>query len=69
MTKLYLILSEEDKEKLAQIYEQLTGRKFKPPARDKQTVHLEAKLEDAEEMEKIMKQAPNYAVDVQGREG
>lgn len=69
MAKLYFILSEEDQEKLSQIYEQLTGRKLKPPKRDERLIHCEAKLESPREIAKIMEQTPNYPLDVQGREG
>ena len=64
--KLYFILSKEDKEKLALIYEQLTGKKLKPPVRDKE-IHLEARLEDTPEIARIMEQSPNYPLDSQGR--
>jgi len=65
--KLYFMLTEENKGKLAQVYQQLTGRKLSPPARDK-PIHLEAKLESPAELARIMEQAPNYVIEVQGRE-
>ena len=59
--KLWDTLSEKNKERLAQCYEQLTGKKFIPPKR-------KPEMEDLSEMKKIMEEAPNYSVDVQGRE-
>jgi hypothetical protein len=68
--KLYFILSEENRKRLAQIYKDITdGKELKPPKKDKRAVHLEAKLESPEEMAEIMQESPPYSVDVQGREG
>jgi len=69
MATLWESLSKENKGKLVQIYEQLTGKKFIPPKRDKRVIKCETKLESPKEMQKIMAEAPNYSVDVQGREG
>ena len=66
--KLWFMLTEENKGKLSLVYEQLTGQKLKPPARDQRAVHLEAKLESPTELVKVMEQAPNYPIEVQGRE-
>jgi len=66
--KLWFMLTEEDKEKLAQVYKNLTGERLKPPARDKHVIHCEAVLESPAELVKIMEQVPNYPIDVQGRE-
>jgi len=66
--KLYFMLTEENKGKLAQVYQQLTGKRLTPPARDKQVIHCEAKIEELPELVKIMEQAPNYVIEVQGRE-
>ena len=60
MAKLYYILNEENKEKLSQIYKNLTGKKLKPPDKE---VHLE----DAQEMQKIMEESPSYTIEAQGR--
>ena len=60
MAKLYYTLTEENKEKLSQIYKNLTGKKLKPPERE---VHLE----DEQEMQKIMEEPPSYTIDSQGR--
>jgi hypothetical protein len=61
--------TENGKKVLAQLYEQLTGRKWVPPARDKRAIHCETKIEDVSEIADLMKQKPNYSLDVQGREG
>ena len=59
--KLWDTLSEENRKKLAQCYEQLTGKKFIPPKR-------KPEMETPAEMKKMMEEPPNYSVDVQGRE-
>ena len=50
--KLWELLSEENKEKLSRVYEQLTGKKLIPPKKDIQ-------IESLKELEKIMKDKPN----------
>jgi len=45
MAKLFL--SKENKEKLSQVYEKLTGKKWVP------------RIEDISELEKLMKEKPN----------
>ena len=65
--KLWFMLTEEDKGKLSRCYEQLAGRKLKPPEREKRAIHLEAKIESPVEIAHLMEQAPNYVIDVQGR--
>jgi hypothetical protein len=67
LMKLYFMLTEEDKEKLAQVYKNLTGKKLRPPERDK-AIHLEGKIESPAEIAHLMEQAPNYPIEVQGRE-
>lgn len=47
MTKLWETLSKENKEKLSQVYEKLTGKKWMP------------KIENLSELEKIMRERPN----------
>jgi hypothetical protein len=61
--------TEEGNEKVVGIYEQFTGRKWVPPAKDKRAIHCETKIEDTAEIADLMKQKPNYPLDVQGREG
>ena len=62
------MLTEENKQKLSRCYEQLAGRKLKPPEREKRAIHLEAKMEGDAEISKLMQESPNYVIDVQGRE-
>lgn len=69
MAKLWDILSPENKVNLAKVYKNLTGLDFVPPKdEDKRKIHCEAKVEAIEELEQIMKERPNYTIDVQGRE-
>jgi hypothetical protein len=56
--KLYFMLTEEDKEKLAQVYKNLTGRRLAPPPRDK-AILCETKIEDTEELAHLMEERPN----------
>ena len=62
------MLTEENKGKLAQVYKNLTGQKLRPPERDNRAIDCETKLEELPELVKIMEQAPNYVIEVQGRE-
>jgi len=64
--KLWFMLTEEDKGKLVEVYKNLTGKKLRPPARDKQAIHCE--VESPVEIAKLMQQSPNYPIDAQGRE-
>jgi len=66
--KLWFMLTEEDKEKLAQIYKNLTGKNLRLPLQDKQAIHCETKLESLQDIAKLMQQSPNYPIDAQGRE-
>ena len=59
MATLWESLSKENKGKLAQIYEQLTGKKFKPPKKDKRAIHCETKMEDISEIDRLIRQKPN----------
>ena len=54
MAKLYDIVSKENKDKLAKIFEQITGKKFKPPKRDKFSG-----MESLSEISKLMREVPN----------
>jgi predicted enzyme related to lactoylglutathione lyase len=65
--KMWFMLTEEDKEKLARFYEQLTGMKLKPPKWDK-PILCETKLEGIKEISELIKERSNYPIDVQGRE-
>jgi len=68
MATFWQILSTENRNKLARFYEKNFGKKLIPPARDKRAIHCEAKLESPTELVKVMEQAPNYPIEVQGRE-
>jgi len=52
-------LSEESKENWPEIYQHFTGKKWRPLRKDKRGIRLEAKLEDVEEIGRIMRQVPN----------
>ena len=62
-------LSEKGKANWAELYKQFMGKKWTPPAQDKRAIECETKIESLAEIDKLMKAAPNYSVDVQGREG
>jgi len=51
--------TENGKRVLAELYEQLTGRKLKPPKKDSRAIHCETRLEDLEEIDKLMREKPN----------
>ena len=55
MATLWHCLSKENQRKLARFYEQQFGRKLTPPSRDKRAIHLEAKLESLEEIDRLMR--------------
>lgn len=56
-------LSELSKPKWAELYRKFTGKKWVPPKKDKRTIHCETKIEDLQEIDKLMRQKP------QGRMG
>ena len=62
-------LSEKSKEDWPEIYKAIKGKKWVPPKQDKRGIRCETKIENTEEIAKIMKQKPGYSVDKQGREG
>ena len=62
-------LSESGKANWPVIYKKLTGKKWVTPERDKRGIQCEAKLESLEEIDKQMRDKPNYVIDKQGREG
>jgi len=63
------IQTEKSKENWAVLYKKVKGKKWVPPVKDKRGIQCETKIEDTEEIAKIMKQKPGYSVDKQGREG
>jgi len=52
-------LSKQSKENWPVVYEHFTGKKWRPLRKDKRGIRLEAKLEDVEEIGRIMCQVPN----------
>jgi hypothetical protein len=69
MAKLWDSLSPISKVNLARVYKNLTGLDFVPPkGEDKRGIHCEVKIESLPELDKLMKETPNYPIDVQGRE-
>lgn len=69
MTTFPEALSEKGKQDWPQIYKQLTGKEWLPPKRDKRAIYCEAKLEGLPEIDKLMRQKPNYTISKQGRGG
>jgi hypothetical protein len=59
-------LSEQGKVNWLEIYQQFMGTEW-TPTKDKRAIHLEAKIEDTAEIAELMKQKPDYSIDVQGR--
>jgi len=54
MTMLWELLTKENKEKLSQVYEKLTGKKWIPPKKGK-----DIQIESLSELSKIMREKPN----------
>jgi len=61
--------TEEGKKALAQVYKRLTGREFRPPRRKGRAITCDVKIESLSEIDKLMRQKPNYTISKQGREG
>ena len=61
-------LSEKGKQNWVEIYRQFMGKKWENPTKDKRAIHCEVKIEDTEEIARLMAEKPSYSVDVQGRE-
>jgi len=59
MANLWQSLSPENRNKLAEFYEKKFGKLFLAPGRHDRDIKLETKLEDLEEIDKIMRQVPN----------
>jgi len=69
MARFWESLSESSRPKWAELYKQFKGREWEKPLRDERAIQCVGKLEDTEEIKKIMKETPNYTIDSQGREG
>jgi len=59
MATLWQILSPENRNKLADFYEEKFGRAFIPPGRHGKDIELKTKLEDLNEIDKLMRQKPH----------
>jgi hypothetical protein len=59
MATLWQILSTENKNKLADFYEEKFGRAFIPPGREERAIQLQGKLENLDEIDKLMRQKPH----------
>jgi len=66
--KLWDQTTEEGKKALARAYKQLAGREFRPPRRKRRAITCDVKVENLQEIDKSMRETPNYAIDKQGRE-
>ena len=56
------LLSEKSRTSWPLIYKQLTGKKWKPPEKDKRGITCETKIEDLQEIDKIMRQKPERVI-------
>jgi len=52
-------LTEKGKENWAALYKKVKGKKWVPPVKDKRGIQCETKIENPEEIAKIMRQVPN----------
>ena len=59
MANLWQILSPENRDKLAKFYEEKYGKPFLPPGRHDRDIELDTKLEDLQEIDKLMRQKPH----------
>lgn len=62
MATLWQILSLENRNKLAEFYEEKFGKPFLPPGRHERAIELDTKLEDLEEIDKLMRQKPGRVI-------
>jgi len=58
MATLWHCLKLGDQQKLVEYYELQFGKKFIPPERGDQPIQWETKIEDLEEIDKLMRQKP-----------
>ena len=59
MANLWQSLSPENRNKLAQFYEEEFGQPFLAPGRHDRDIKLDTKLESLEEIDKLMRQKPS----------
>lgn len=62
-------LSIQSKRNLARYSRKRLGVFFKPPGSKKRAIEVQGKLESLEEIDRLIRKAPGYSIDVQGREG
>lgn len=62
MATLWHILKPEDKLKLAKLYRGLAGFDFIPPGSPGQAIQWETKIEDVQEIDKLMRKKPRGRV-------
>lgn len=55
-------LSEDTREAWPLIYRRLTGKRWKPPVKDERGITCETKIEDPEEIAKLMKEKPSRVI-------
>jgi len=58
MATFWQILSTENRNRLAEFYEENFGTAFIPPGRHDKDIEIKAKLEDLEEIDRLMRQRP-----------
>jgi hypothetical protein len=59
MATFWQILSVENRNKLADFYEEQFGQPFLPPERHEERVRLQGKLEGLEEIDRLMRERPS----------
>ena len=59
MAKFTELLTEQGKEKWAELYKQLMGREWAPQDKPGRGIECETKIESPEEIDKLMRQKPN----------
>jgi len=61
-------LSIQNKRKIARYYRKHGYGFFRPPGSKKRAIEVQGKLEDLQEIDKMMRQKANYTIDSKGRE-
>jgi len=67
MATFWESLSEKSREDWPEIYQKFKGKKWENPIKDERGIQAETKIEDIEEIDRLMRQKPNYSIDIQGR--
>jgi len=58
MATFWQILSIDNRNRLAEFYEEKFGKAFIPPGRHDKDIEVKTKLEDIEEIDRLMRQRP-----------